>query len=172
MWFFGSNTREFCFFKVLIFFCYWFLPSKTYCFLLFFGPLFLIEKGFLKSIKDIDFNRESTSQKFYWLGSIADAQGISPCFSTWRLSEPRGGQEWLTVPAELQQGVLTPEEVLRRQLAQMGSAGDRYAYVTFEGNARGLPRRIRATLYSSPAWSFGSFVKWPIGQDVESGWWQ
>ena len=62
-----------------------------------------------------------------------------------------GGQEWLTVPAELQQGVLTPEEVLRRQLAQMGSAGDRYAYVTFEGNARGLPRRIRATLYSSPA---------------------
>eukprot|EP00435_Cladocopium_sp_Y103_P012273 s3261_g3.t1 len=71
---------------------------------------------------------------------------ISACVTTWRLAEPQGGSDWLTVPAEVQQGVLTPEEVLRRQLTQMGAAGDRYDYVTFEGNARGLPRRIRATL--------------------------
>eukprot|EP00435_Cladocopium_sp_Y103_P017212 s2419_g4.t1 len=75
------------------------------------------------------------------------APAISAGVSTWRLAEPHTGREWLTVPVEMQpEGVLTPEEVLRRQLNQMGAAGDRYDYVTFEGDARGLPRRVRATL--------------------------
>lgn len=71
---------------------------------------------------------------------------ISACGQPCRISEPNQGNEWLTVPVEIQGGVLTPEEVLRRQLNQMGAAGDRYDYVTFEGEARGLPRRVRATL--------------------------
>eukprot|EP00435_Cladocopium_sp_Y103_P053936 s805_g17.t1 len=71
---------------------------------------------------------------------------ISACVTTWRLAEPQNGSEWLTVPVEPEGGVLTLEEVLRRQLNQMGAAGDRYDYVTFEGEARGLPRRLRTTL--------------------------
>ena len=55
----------------------------------------------------------------------AISAGEQPC----RLAEPNNGRMWLTVPVEVQGGVLTPEEVLRRQLNQMGAAGDRYDYV-------------------------------------------
>lgn len=41
---------------------------------------------------------------------------------------------------------MTPEEALRQQLTQMGASGERYDYVTFEGAAGALPRRIRAML--------------------------
>lgn len=72
---------------------------------------------------------------------------ISACVATRRLAEPQVGSEWLAFPVEPEAGVLTPEEVLRRQLNQMGAAGDRYDYVViFEGEARGLPRRVRTTL--------------------------
>lgn len=71
---------------------------------------------------------------------------ISACVTTRRLAEPQVGSEWLTFRVEPEAGVLTPEEVLRRQLNQMGAAGDRYDYVIFEGEARGLPRRVRTTL--------------------------
>lgn len=42
--------------------------------------------------------------------------------------------------------MLTPEEVLKRQMKQMGAEGERYDYILFEGEARMLPRRTRATL--------------------------
>ena len=48
---------------------------------------------------------------------------ISACVTTWRLSEPHGGQEWLTVPAEAQPGVLTPEEVLKPTVGTNGCSG-------------------------------------------------
>ena len=53
---------------------------------------------------------------------------------------------WGAYPVEVEEGVITPEEVLRRQMRHMGAEGERYDYVQFEGNARLLPRRTRATL--------------------------
>ena len=50
------------------------------------------------------------------------------------------------MPVEVEEGVLTAEEVLKRQLKKMGAEGERYDYVQFEGEARMLPRRTRATL--------------------------
>ena len=50
------------------------------------------------------------------------------------------------LPVALEEGVLTPEEVLRRQMKQMGAEGERYDYILFESEARMLPRRTRATL--------------------------
>lgn len=64
----------------------------------------------------------------------------------WSLAETTLGQQWLTVPVEVQGGIMTPEEALRQQLTQMGASGERYDYVTFEGAAGALPRRIRAML--------------------------
>ena len=49
------------------------------------------------------------------------------------------------MPVEVEEGV-TAEEVLKRQLKKMGAEGERYDYVQFEGEARMLPRRTRATL--------------------------
>ena len=68
---------------------------------------------------------------------------------------PTGGQPrqgsypmelWGAYPVEVEEGVVTPEEILRRQMRQMGAEGERYDYVLFEGNARLLPRRTRAIL--------------------------
>ena len=59
-------------------------------------------------------------------------------------SPGRGG--WPVYPIEVEEGVLSPEEVLKRQMKQMGAEGERYDYVVFEGDARMLPRRTRATL--------------------------
>ena len=53
---------------------------------------------------------------------------------------------WPAYPIEVEEGVLTPEEVLKRQMKQMGAEGERYDYVMFEGDGRLLPRRLRATL--------------------------
>ena len=50
------------------------------------------------------------------------------------------------LPVEIEEGILTAEEVLKRQLRQMGAEGERYDYIQFEGEARMLPRRTRATL--------------------------
>lgn len=41
--------------------------------------------------------------------------------------------------------MFSPEKVLKRQMKQMGAEGERYDYVVFEGDARMLPRRTRAT---------------------------
>lgn len=66
----------------------------------------------------------------------------------WSLTEPVKGEGWETNPVDVEAagGVLTPEEVLRRQLSQMGAEGDRYDYINFEGTSRSLPRRLRQTL--------------------------
>eukprot|EP00435_Cladocopium_sp_Y103_P038363 s129_g10.t1 len=64
----------------------------------------------------------------------------------WSLSEKTCSNQWLTVPVEAQGGAMTPEEALRQQLTQMGAAGERYDYVTFEGAAGALPRRVRSML--------------------------
>lgn len=53
---------------------------------------------------------------------------------------------WEAYPVAIEEGVLAPEEVLHRQLKQMGAEGERYDYILFEGEARMLPRRVRATL--------------------------
>eukprot|EP00435_Cladocopium_sp_Y103_P069464 s181_g33.t1 len=41
---------------------------------------------------------------------------------------------------------LMPEETLRRELQSMGVAGDRYGYITFEGEGQQVPWRIRAAV--------------------------
>ena len=66
----------------------------------------------------------------------------------WSLAEPNKGEGWEVNPVEVEEkgGVLTPEEVLRRQLNSMGAEGERYDYINFEGTSRGLPRRLRSTL--------------------------
>eukprot|EP00435_Cladocopium_sp_Y103_P025154 s849_g6.t1 len=53
--------------------------------------------------------------------------------------------QW-TLPVEVEGGVLTPEEVLKRQLRQFGAEGDEYDYITFEGQAKLLVRRVRRVL--------------------------
>ena len=53
---------------------------------------------------------------------------------------------WGAYPVEVEEGMITPEEALKRQMRHMGAEGERYDYVQFEGNARLLPRRTRATL--------------------------
>ena len=60
-----------------------------------------------------------------------------------KLHQPRKGKQWFSYAVE---GVLTPEEVLKRQMASMGMEGERFDFITFEGAARALPRRIRSTL--------------------------
>ncbi len=39
-----------------------------------------------------------------------------------------------------------PEEGLRHQLQELGAGGDRYGYITFEGEGQQVPRRIRSTI--------------------------
>ena len=58
-------------------------------------------------------------------------------------SPERGG--WEIYPIEVEEGMFSPEKVLKRQMKQMGAEGERYDYVVFEGDARMLPRRTRAT---------------------------
>lgn len=66
----------------------------------------------------------------------------------WSLADPNTGDGWEANPVEVEAmgGVLTPEEVLRRQLNSMGAEGERYDYINFEGTSRTLPRRLRSTL--------------------------
>ena len=66
----------------------------------------------------------------------------------WELAEPVKGEGWEAFPVDVDVGggVLTPDEVLRRQLQSMGAEGERYDYINFEGTSRALPRRLRSTL--------------------------
>lgn len=56
----------------------------------------------------------------------------------WSLADPNTGDGWEANPVEVEAmgGVLTPEEVLRRQLNSMGAEGERYDYINFEGTSR------------------------------------
>ena len=62
----------------------------------------------------------------------------------WKLHEPTASKDWIEVMVV--EDLATPEEVLRRQLQEQGAEGQRFDYVTFEGTARGLPRKLRSTL--------------------------
>lgn len=66
---------------------------------------------------------------------------LSPQPERIKLHEPCGGDQWFVHAVE---EVVTPEEALRNQLKEIG--GERYDFVTFEGQARALPRRIRSML--------------------------
>lgn len=76
------------------------------------------------------------------------------------VARPTRGRE-LVVGRE---GVITPEEVLRRQMRQMGAEGERYDYVLFEGNARLLlPRHEPVWLTSMWPWAISqmiAFLEW------------
>eukprot|EP00435_Cladocopium_sp_Y103_P044148 s1245_g12.t1 len=39
-----------------------------------------------------------------------------------------------------------PEEAMRHELQQLGAGGDRYGYITFEGEGQQVPRRIRSAV--------------------------
>jgi hypothetical protein len=66
---------------------------------------------------------------------------LSPQPERIKLHEPCGGDQWFVHAIE---EVVTPEEALRNQLKEIG--GERYDFVTFEGQARALPRRVRSML--------------------------
>ncbi|CAE6935722.1 FV3-083R, partial [Symbiodinium sp. KB8] len=59
------------------------------------------------------------------------------------LAEPVDEDGWFVAPVANSQ---LPEEELRRVLGQIGSSGERYDYVTFEGEAAQLPRGVRAAV--------------------------
>ena len=61
----------------------------------------------------------------------------------WKLHQHVGGAQWFTAAVE---GMVTPEEALRQQLQKVGAEGERFDFVTFEGSARALPRKLRSML--------------------------
>ena len=79
---------------------------------------------------------------------ILEAAGLSfrsrtvPTSSTsWSLVAEAGGGCWETVPVS---SASLPEEALRQQMTENAITGDRYDYVTFDGEAAQQPRRLRA----------------------------
>lgn len=62
---------------------------------------------------------------------------------SWKVHQNSGGPQWLTAAVE---GIVSPEEALRQQLQQVGAEGERFDFVTFEGSARALPRKLRSML--------------------------
>ena len=67
-----------------------------------------------------------------------------PADVAWKLHQHTESKDWIDTMAV--EDVGTREETLRRQLQDVGAEGRRFDYVTFEGTARGLPRKIRSTL--------------------------
>ena len=64
--------------------------------------------------------------------------------SDWEDMDPKY-RRW-TFPVEAEGAVLTPEEVMKRQMRQFGATGEEYDYITFEGQAKLLVRRVRRVL--------------------------
>lgn len=66
----------------------------------------------------------------------------------WSLPEPDGPDALWEGPFEVNvvSSSMVPEETLRRELQSMGVAGDRYGYITFDGEGQQVPRRIRAAV--------------------------
>ena len=64
----------------------------------------------------------------------------------WKLHQPTSQPGWIAVMAVEGVQPQTPEEILRSQLKMMGSAGERFDFITFEGDARALPKRVRNLL--------------------------
>ena len=65
----------------------------------------------------------------------------------WRLHQSAQGPHWFAYVVE---EIITPEEAIRKQMANMGMHGERFDFITFEGNARGLPRRCMSLWVTCP----------------------
>ncbi|CAE7431039.1 FV3-083R [Symbiodinium necroappetens] len=83
----------------------------------------------------------------WWSYVLEAAQRVlrqrAPLDSWNGLAEPVDEEGWFVAPVANSQ---LPEEELRRVLGQIGSSGERYDYVTFEGDAAQLPRGVRAAV--------------------------
>ena len=66
---------------------------------------------------------------------------------TWSLTEPVNDPKlWEGHAINAVASGHVPEENLRQELQQLGAGGDRYGYITFEGEGQQVPRRIRSAV--------------------------
>ena len=66
---------------------------------------------------------------------------VPPSVGSWSLAAEAGGHCWEAVPVS---SAAFPEEELRQQMNQNAITGERYDYVTFDGEVAQQPRRLRA----------------------------
>ena len=65
----------------------------------------------------------------------------------WSLADPVGESKlWEGHEINAVSSGLVPEENLRQELQSLGAGGDRYGYITFEGEGQQVPRRIRSAV--------------------------
>jgi len=66
---------------------------------------------------------------------------------SWSLTEPVNDPKlWEGHAINAVASEHVPEENLRQELQQLGAGGDRYGYITFEGEGQQVPRRIRSAV--------------------------
>ena len=92
------------------------------------------------------------------------ANGAQPGVE-WALAEPSRGAGWEANPVEIEEkgGVLTPEEVLRRQLTSMGAEGERYMTTSTSRERPEAYRggcEVRWLIYMS-FWAICQMNDWP-----------